>query len=165
MIRLKIYIVAILSFLPLASFAQNNPPTYQEPSGRTWICHAPHLATGENVPVAGVNGYAGGFWGYATFNSQGWPVIIFDVNQLRRYPLIVARYTYYHECAHLKLPTTDEVLASCEGLQRMRNNGDITQADERILRDVHYSLQILGPQYGGSGKVFWDNIIECAGSL
>ena len=157
--------VAVVSLVlaPATVRSQGYPPTYVEPNGRNWTCDAPHAATGDTVPVAGVNGNAGGFWGFATYNAAGWPVIIFDVAQLRNLPLIVVRFTYYHECAHLVVPTTDEVEANCEGLINMRANGDISPAKENVVKQVHYSLPVLGPRYGGSGKAFWDATIQCAG--
>src|SRR3546814_807124 len=91
--------VALIT-MPSAGYAQGYPPTYREPDGRTWTCLAPHLVTGQYVPVAGINGYAHGFWGLATHNGSGWPVIIFDVAQLQHLPPILVRFVYYHECAH-----------------------------------------------------------------
>lgn len=155
--------LAILVLAPTTGRPQDYPPTYREPNGRTWTCHAPHGATGQIVPVAGINGNAGGFWGFATYNAAGWPVIIFDVVQLQNLPLIVVRFTYYHECAHLVVPTKNEIKANCEGLINMRYNGDISPTEENILKQVHYSLPYLGPKYGGSGKVFWDKTMQCAG--
>ena len=151
--------ITLLSLLPLASNAQ----TYHERSGRTWTCYAPHRYTGEIVPVYGQNGHAGGFWAVANYTNTGWPIIIFDVQELRQYPEIVVRYTYYHECAHLSIPTTDEIEANCVGLLNMRENNDVSPHEEKILRKVHYSLPFLPPQYGGSGRVFWDATIDCAG--
>lgn len=164
MIKLMVCIIAALTVLPLDTIAQGYPPTYREPNGRTWTCYAPHNYTRQRVPVAGINGNAGGFWGLATYNPWGWPMIIFDVNILPRLPAIVKRLVYYHECAHLSLPTLDEVRANCEGLRRMRGNGDISPSQEDELRNIFYSLGSLPPQYGGSGKVFWDNTMRCMDS-
>ena len=161
--KIVVSVAMILTLWPILGLAQRHPPTYREPDGRTWTCYAPHGRTGHIVPVAGMNGFAGGFWGFATYNAQGWPTIIFDVSQLGRFPVIVARFTYYHECAHLSLPTTDEIRANCEGLRQMRTNGDISRRQEDQLRRLHYSLGPLGPQYGGSGRVLWDRTIQCAG--
>ncbi len=140
------------------------PPTYVEPSGFRLTCYAAHQFTGRPVPVAGMNGYAGGYWAFAKYNAAGWPIIIIDVAQLVNYPQIVARFTYYHEWAHHVERTTDEFLATCEGLKAMRRKKHITRRGERILRDVHYSLGRLPEKYGGSGKELWDRTIRCAGS-
>jgi len=143
--------------------AQRYPPTFTERTGRTYTCYAPHRFTHQIVPVVGTNGRAAGFWGYATYNNTGWPVIIFDVSQLSRLPDIVIRFTYYHECAHLRLQTRNEIKANCAALQEMRKNGDLSKRGEEIVEEVTRSLGPLGPQYGGSGQAFWDATLRCAG--
>ena len=160
-ITANILVVAtiFLTILPPNSFAQ----TYSEPSGKSWTCYAPHAKNGKRVPVYGMNGYAAGFWAIATYNNEGWPMIVFDVSKLRALPMVAIRYTYYHECAHLSLPTRDEIRANCVGLINMRKNNDILPREEAILREVHYSLNVLPRQYGGNGRVFWDATIKCAG--
>ena len=98
----------------------------------------------------------------AIYDGAGWPIIVFNRFELGRYPPVVELFAYHHECAHLTLPTTDEVLANCEGLLAMRRSGDITPALEATLRDTHYSFTELDLQYGGSGRAFWDATVECA---
>ena len=144
------------------TFASGQGVTYVEPTGLQLTCYAPHAVTGDLVPVLGVNGNLGGFWGFATYDGYGWPVMIFDVFQLSHFPLIVSRYVYYHECAHLSIPTLNEVTASCVGLINMRRNGHIDELGENTLRLVVESLVVLPPQYGGSGKVLWDATLNCA---
>lgn len=144
-------------------FAQGYPPTYVEPSGLSRTCYAPHARTGQIVPVAGVNGTAGGYWGYATYNNSGWPVIIFDVSKLSVVPKIVVRFTYYHECAHLSEPTQSEIMANCIALLEMRRNGDLSAQGEAIVEKSTRSLGTLQPQYGGSGDAFWNATLQCAG--
>jgi hypothetical protein len=161
--RFAPWILALSLVIANASVAQV-PPTYVDPDGVLQLtCRAPHRATGQLVPVLGVNGYANGFWGFATYNAAGWPTIIFDAAQLSGLPSIVARYVYYHECAHLTVPTTNEFMASCQGLKAMRHRGHITTSQEETLRRVHYSLPSLGPQYGGSGRALWEGTVACAG--
>ncbi|WP_133162390.1 hypothetical protein [Hyphococcus luteus] len=137
-------------------------PTYVEKSGLTLTCYARHRASGSFVPVIGVNGNARGYWGYATYQPNGQPVIIFDPQFLLPYPDVVARYVYYHECAHLKYETSNEIEASCKGLIDMRSAGHVTTAGENALKRVHYSLGPLEPKYGGSGKALWDLTVKCA---
>ena len=163
-IQAVLSITALLSLLPLATDAQTyDAPTYREPSGRTWTCYAPHGYTWEIVPVLGQNGYVGGFWGFASYTNTGWPVITFDAQQLRQYPLILARFVYYHECAHLSIPTLDEIEANCEALINMRQNNDISPDEENILRDVYYSLPPFLLRDGRNGRALWDATIACAG--
>lgn len=145
------------------ALAQRYPPTYEEPGGLSLTCYAPHARTGQSVPVAGINGSAGGFWGFATYNNAGWPVIIFDMGPLSRVPEIVVRFTYYHECSHLAGPTSDEIEANCVALKKMRRNGHLSQRGEAVVEETTRSLGRLPPQYRGSGNAFWDATLECAG--
>jgi hypothetical protein len=144
--------------------AQGFPPTYTGRSGLSRTCYAPHAQTGQIVPVAGVNGSADGYWGFATYNNYGWPVIIFDLEPLSKVPEIVVRFTYYHECAHLATPTKNEIQANCIALKQMRRNGDLSAKDEAIVGEVTRSLGKLKPQYGDSGIAFWDATLQCAGN-
>ena len=113
------------------------------------------------VPVAGINGPANGFWAYATYNGMGWPTIIFDVSQIAQLPRIVWRFVYFHECAHLTIPTSNEVTANCEALKQMRAEGEIDDRGERTVQRLMESLPTLPPQYGGSGRAFWRATMEC----
>ena len=131
-------------------------------AGKTWTCYAPHKRTGEIVPVKGMKAPLFSAWSGVIYDGAGWPTIVFNRSQLDLYPPFVALFAYHHECAHLTVPTTDEVLANCEGLIAMRRAGEITPALEEVLRDIHYSLPDLGPKYGGSGRAFWDATVKCA---
>ena len=88
---------------------------------------------------------------------------MFDVSELKKLPMIAVRYVYYHECAHLSVPTWNEIEANCVGLLNMRKNNDISRREETVLRRVHYALKYLPPQYGGTGKILWDATMRCAG--
>ena len=149
--------------------AEAKPPTevfkgatYIGPSGKTWTCYAPHKKTGEIVPVKGVKVHFFPAASGTIYDGAGWPIIVFNRFELNRYPPVVELFAYHHECAHLTLPTTHEVLANCEGLLAMRRSGDITPALEATLRDTHYSFTELDLQYGGSGPAFWDATVGCA---
>ena len=131
-------------------------------AGKTWTCYAPHKKTGEIVPVKGMKVPLFSAWSGVMYDGAGWPIIMFNRSQLDLYPPIVELFAYHHECAHLTIPTTDEVLANCEGLIAMRRAGDITLALEEVLRDIHYLLPDLGLEYGGSGREFWGATVKCA---
>lgn len=141
--------------------AAQQAPTFIEPGGRSHTCYARHAVTGQVVPVVGVNGNAGGFMGYATYDPTGWPTIIFDVAQLSSQPPIMWRFIYYHECAHLEIPTTDEVRANCAALLQMRNRENMTPYEEQIIASSVMSRPVLPPQYGGSGTAFWNATMRC----
>lgn len=158
----SLFLLTVSTATPNAD-AQQFPPTYTEPDGYNRTCFAPHRGTRETVPVAGINGNANGFWAYATYNPAGWPVIIFDVPKMVQYPRIVWRFTYFHECAHLTIPTSDEIRANCAALVEMRANGELDEEDEKVVEHTFRSLGSLGAQYGGSGDAFWNATLSCAG--
>lgn len=160
-ISMALFLVMIWGASPGSAEAQM-PPTYMEP-GLQLTCTARHQFNGQPVPVAGINGHAGGFWGFATYNAAGWPIMIFDVSQLRQHPIFVARFIYYHECAHLAEETRNEVEANWKGLIAMRAAGHISANEEASLGQITRSLGPLGPQYGGSGQALWAATMACAG--
>ena len=46
--------------------------------------------------------------------------IVWNAPKLATLPPAVHDYLFFHECAHAKVPTTDEVEANCMGLKDMR---------------------------------------------
>lgn len=136
--------------------------TYNDPAGFSLTCMAKNLQTNQIVPVVGTNGNANGHWGFATYAANGWPVIIFDAGQLSKMHPIMARFTYYHECAHLSVPTWDEVKASCIGLKNMRKAGHVSQNEEEIIGEITKSVGPLPPKYLGSGAALWKATLQCA---
>jgi hypothetical protein len=127
-------------------------------------CHARPKAGGAPVLVKGYIDNELRFWGYSTWDGAGQPIMLFNMGVLSRLPPIMARFTFYHECAHLTLRTTDEVQASCEGLKQMRAKRELSPADEAIVRQEHYRLTALGSLYLGTGRALWDATIACAGA-
>jgi hypothetical protein len=125
-------------------------------------CHARPRSGGDPVLVRGRNDSSLRFWGYSTWDGAGQPLIILNMAVLSQLPPIMTRFTFYHECAHLVLRTTDEVQASCEGLKLMRAKGELTQGDELIVKREHQRLSALGVKYLGNGKALWDATFECA---
>ena len=89
---------------------------------------------GDLVLVRGRNDSSLRFSGYATWDGAGQPQIILNMTALSQLPLIMTRFTFYHECTHLVLRTADEVQASCEGLKLMRAKGDLAQGDELMIK-------------------------------
>ncbi len=88
--------------------------TYIGPSGKTWTCYAPHKETGEIVPVKGFKVSLFRALSGVIYDAVGWPIIFFHRPQLNRYPPVLELFAYYHECAQLTVPTTDEVLENCD---------------------------------------------------
>jgi hypothetical protein len=125
-------------------------------------CYARPRSGGDLVLVRGRNDSSLRFWGYSTWDSTGQPQIILNMAALSQLPPIMTRFTFYHECTHLVLRTSDEVRASCEGLKLMRAKGELAQGDELIVKREHQRLSFLGVKYLGNGKALWDATFECA---
>ncbi len=105
------------------------------------------------------------YGGYSNWNfATGRPFIYLNHTILSKYPPIVTRFVFYHECAHLTVWTHDEITANCVALKTIRAAGDLSLRDEAKLREHHYGLGVLDVSLGGSGRAFWDATVRCAGA-
>ncbi len=77
--------------------------------------------------------------------------IVWNSPKLAALPPSVHDYLFFHECAHAKVPTTDEVQANCVGLKDMRAAGRAGLAVEARLAAFY------GPNNG-----YWVNTLRCA---
>ncbi|MGH8800380.1 MAG: hypothetical protein ACREX7_09055, partial [Casimicrobiaceae bacterium] len=77
--------------------------------------------------------------------------IVWNAQKLAALPAPVHDYLFFHECAHAKVPTTDEVQANCAGLIDMRAAGRAGFAVETKL----------GAFYGATND-YWKNTLRCA---
>ena len=98
---------------------------------------------------------------YATYDPLGNPIILLGPKYYTLTPLI-QKFTMYHESSHLSIPTSDEILANCTALKRMREEG-LSVQNEKIIKDWHISQPSIGFQYGGTGLNFWTMTIQCSG--
>ena len=101
------------------------------------------------------------------------PFIYLNYTNLSKYPPIVTRFVFYHECGHLcanpphcTVWTHDEIMANCVALKTIRAAGDLSLEDEATLREYHYRMGDLDKSLGAgdSGKAFWDATVRCAGA-
>lgn len=139
--------------------------TYVDPIDRMpRDCFAQPRAGGNLVLVKGRNDASLRYWGYSTWDAAGQPWIILNMAVLSQLPAIMTRFTFYHECTHLVLRSTDEVQASCEGLKLMRKNGELAREDELIVKREHERLTFLGVKYLGTGRALWEATAACAGT-
>ena len=90
------------------------------------------------------------FTGKTVRMSSGF-VIIWNAERLKALPPEVHDYLFFHECAHARVPTTDELKANCAGLQDMRAAGRAGFAVESRL----------GAFYG-PGSDYWTRTLKCA---
>lgn len=98
---------------------------------------------------------------------DGRPRIVIDtpVAESMRAKLPLARdFMFFHECAHIRRDTRDEVEANCEALAEMRRRGLVDAAGEAALGAFHERMGRLPLKYGGSGRVFWADTLACSES-
>ena len=77
--------------------------------------------------------------------------ITWNVPKLNGLPAEVHDFIFFHECAHARVPTQDELKANCVGLKEMRAAGRAGFAVETKL----------GAFYGPR-SAYWENTLKCA---
>ena len=141
----------------------------QLPDGRTKICMVAGAIVPEMfVPPGAINGLAG----FTTFNPL--PLLIkWDPQRLSQLTQqgsalggqhggnLVIEFLAFHECAHARLGTPNEVVANCEAFRQMNALGELMPGDAQLLAVFHANLGPLPPQYGGSGVAFWAATKAC----
>ncbi|HUH93817.1 MAG TPA: hypothetical protein VL742_11875 [Casimicrobiaceae bacterium] len=80
--------------------------------------------------------------------------ILWNEAQLKTLPREMHDYIFFHECAHASVPTQDEVVANCVGLQAMRAAGKAGFAVESKLAAFY-----------GPGSVYWRKTLDCANAF
>jgi hypothetical protein len=116
--------------------------------GKSAIC----MAGGQSVEEVEADASQGtpGFTGKTVRTSSGFQ-IVWNSTKLKALPPEVHDYIFFHECAHARVPTQDEIRANCAGLQDMRAAGRAGAAVESSL----------GAFYG-QGNAYWARTLECA---
>ena len=74
-----------------------------------------------------------------------------NMAKLKALPAAVHDFIFYHECAHARIPTTDELQANCGGLKDMRDAGRAGPAVEDRLQ-----------AFFSAGNLYWANTVRCA---
>jgi hypothetical protein len=77
--------------------------------------------------------------------------IVWNAPKLASLPPAMHDLLFFHECAHAKVPTTDEVEANCVGLKDMRAAGRAGLAVEAKLAAFY-----------GATNGYWVNTLRCA---
>ena len=80
--------------------------------------------------------------------------ILWNEAQLKTLPAQMHDFIFFHECAHASVPTQDEVVANCVGLQAMRAAGRAGFAVESKLAAFY-----------GPGSVYWRKTLACANAF
>ena len=92
---------------------------------------------------------------------HGTPLIVYGLRYRQTAPLLRA-FIKRHECQHAN-GVQDEIAANCATLVQMRALGLTTEQETQIAR-WHIAEGAIDPQYGGSGAVFWERTLRCAGT-
>ena len=109
-------------------------------------------AAGQTVPEVEADASHGAvpFTGKTERTPSGFR-IIWNSAKLSALPPDVHDYIFFHECAHARVPTIDEVQANCAGLVDMRAAGRAGPAVESKLASFY-----------GSGSAYWASTLKCA---
>ena len=126
-------------------------------------CTAPNLYSGQAQKVAQypMPDQEYPVWAISNYDGYGNPYIVFGASFFRL-PEIMRAFTFMHECAHLVSKSPNEVAANCLALKVAREQGLTKEVEDEIAR-FHFGLGLLPPQFGGSGKAYWEATLNCAG--
>jgi len=126
-------------------------------------CFGRHGITGQMVQAVEVGGQTIGN-AYATSNwmPNGWPIITYGPRFFLLDPLLQS-FVKIHECAHLSIPTSDEIRANCTALKSMRHHG-LSDDEEDEIANWTRSEGLIDLRYGGTGEAFWNATLACAGT-
>ena len=86
-----------------------------------------------------------------TVHSEGGYRIVWNRRKLLALPPTVRDFLFFHECAHARLATQEELAANCGGLRDMRAAGRAGFAVEAKLAAFY------GPR-----NAYWAKTLECA---
>jgi hypothetical protein len=110
------------------------------------------VAAGQTVPEVYADTSRGPvlFTGRTERTPSGFQ-ITWNAAKLNALPPDVHDYIFFHECAHARVPTIDEIQANCAGLIDMRAAGRAGPAVEAKLAAFY-----------GPGSGYWAATVKCA---
>ena len=110
------------------------------------------VADGRIVPEQAVEGEAAlaGFTGKTVEDGRGYG-ILWNTARLASLPPVMHDFLFFHECAHARLATRDEITANCAGLREMRAAGRAGAAIEARIAEFY-----------GPGNGYWARTLQCA---
>jgi len=118
--------------------------------GTTAACTAGGRDVIEVAAPPGSTVYKLGHTGITSQAGSGYE-IVWNTDKLKSLPPVVHDFIFFHECAHARVPTRDEVQANCEGLKAMRAAGRGGFAVESKLSAFY-----------GVGSDYWAKTLKCA---
>lgn len=117
-----------------------------------------------NGPVGTVHPALGGSAAVVRYQPDGSPRMVFDrfvMERIASRSRLAHDLVFYHECAHIRLQTKDEIEANCDAVREMRESGYLDDSGYAALTDWHRSMGRVAPRYGGTGRVFWQRTEAC----
>jgi hypothetical protein len=118
--------------------------------GTTADCTAAGRKVVEIDAAPGSAIYKLGYTGITSQAGSGFQ-ITWNTDKLKTLPPAVHDFIFFHECAHARVPTTDELRANCQGLKDMRAAGRGGFAVESKLSAFY-----------GAGNEYWAKTLKCA---
>ena len=92
--------------------------------------------------------------------GSGW-TIDWNLLLLSSAPDVEHDFVFFHECAHARTGTRDELEANCTGLVDMRAAGRAGRVVEAKLAAYHHRQGYLGEPYGVA-RDYWARTVACA---
>jgi hypothetical protein len=90
--------------------------------------------------------------GRVTRVGDGWQ-ITWNEARLKSLPPVLRDFLFFHECAHARVPTEDELEANCVGLVEMRQAGRAGPTVEAALKRMY------------AREPHWANTFRCADAV
>jgi hypothetical protein len=141
---LRVIVVALLSTMAAGAGA------FTFTDGTTATCTAAGRTVIEIDSPPGSAIHKLGYTGITSEAGSGYQ-ITWNTEKLKTLPPAVHDFIFFHECAHARVPTTDEVRANCQGLKDMRAVGRGGFAVESKLSAFY-----------GAGNEYWAKTLKCA---
>lgn len=121
-----------------------------------------------NGPVGKTHPALGGSAAVIRPQRDGSTRMVFDrfvMERIASRSRLAADLVFYHECAHVRLQTDDEIEANCEAVREMREIGYLDEEGYAALTAWHEGMGRVAPRYGGTGRVFWQRTEACLARL
>ncbi len=157
-------LLALCGAGPAAAFERSDGQTVScevEYAGRSVKVAEEYVGNG---PVGTTHPALGGSAAVVRRNRDGSSRMIFDrfvMERIAQRSKLAADLVFYHECAHIRLQTDDEIEANCEAVRQMREVGYLDDDGYAALTAWHENMGRVAPRYGGTGRVFWQRTEAC----
>lgn len=142
--------IALLLLVPCTLILAEGAQAFTLRDGTAIACVVRGEVIAEEVPPPGDPFYSPPRTGHAVRSGDRYR-ILWNEQRLKGLPDEVHDFIFFHECAHVRLATDNELEANCAGLKDMRAAGRAGPRVEAKLR------ALFGP-----GNRFWAETFACA---